>query len=66
MDFVVDLYSLKDRYSKNVVINRKIKPYYKRTGLDLGYEKWERRKQNARLKLTIDPIYTQKNVWAEI
>ena len=61
LDFVVDLYSLKDRYSKNVVINRKIKPYYKRTGLDLGYEKMGT--QETKCKIKIDDrsyLYTEK------
>ena len=51
MDFVVDLYSLKDRYSKNVTIDTKIEPYYKRTGLDLGYEEMGAQETNCKIKI---------------
>lgn len=51
LDFVVDLYSLKDRYSKNVTIDTKIEPYYKRTGLDLGYEEMGAQETNCKIKI---------------
>ena len=51
LDFVVDLYSLKDRYSKNVTIDTKIEPYYKRTGLDLGYEEVGAQETNCKIKI---------------
>ena len=50
-DFVVDLYSLKDRYSKNVTIDTTIEPYYKRTGLDLGYEEVGAQETNCKIKI---------------
>lgn len=51
LDFVVDLYSLKDRYSKNVTIDTTIEPYYKRTGLDLGYEEVGAQETNCKIKI---------------
>ena len=51
LDFVVDLYSLKDRYSKNVTIDTTIEPYYKRTGLDLGYEEMGAQETNGKIKI---------------
>lgn len=51
LDFVVDLYSLKDRYSKNVTIDITIEPYYKRTGLDLGYEEVGAQETNCKIKI---------------
>lgn len=51
LDFVVDLYSLKDRYSKNVTIDTTIEPYYKRTGLDLGYEEVGAQGTNCKIKI---------------
>ena len=51
LDFVVDLYSLKDRYSKNVTIDTTIETYYKRTGLDLGYEEVGAQETNCKIKI---------------
>lgn len=51
LDFVVDLYSLKDRYSKNVTMDTTIEPYYKRTGLDLGYEEMGAQETNGKIKI---------------
>lgn len=51
LDFVVDLYSLKDRYSKNVTIDTTIEPYYKRTGLDLGCEEVGAQETNCKIKI---------------